>query len=967
MGVNELWSILEPVRESVPLYHLTGKTLAVDLSLWVCEAQFVKEMVGRVTKPHLRNLFFRVSSLTQMGIKLIFVMEGEAPKMKAETMSKRTQLRFGPSKKTAAKTTKTGRSYFKAVLKECAVMLDCLGLPWVTAAGEAEAMCAYLDSLGLVDGCITNDGDSFLYGAQTVYRNFNMNTKDPQVDCYRMAKIQSELHLTRETLVGFAILLGCDYLPKGIPGVGKEQTLKLIKTLRGQTLLQKFNQWQSEGQDVQNPAVKKVTHCLVCHHPGSAKTHERRGCALCSSQHFCQPRDYGYSCPCDWHRAEQARHACSAEANIKRKTLASEGFPFKEIVDEFLVSKDRPIQNVTRRKPNLLLMQGFALDKMEWPKSYTSEKVLVLMTYTEMMNRKCGRGTATLIQPIRIFKTRVRSGIASFEIIWKKPGHYVYADDHPTECRDTVRTVEEEALFRAAYPDLVDCFLKEREEAKEIKLKQKKLSKKKDKETDTGPDDVSDLFSQMTIHNSSTGKAGTSGSDTVAIAGHKIAQVLPSCPQSPEQQRKLSEKHQDLTAPQGICMKGVEPGPSPVSSEKMPATAPSPSVSTVIDELHLSDIDWDGMSFSSSQSPQVQTERPLPTTIDLLTPVKDLSGSTEKKCTASETGGSAGIELCVSRATRAPEPQAAVNLSKISLRERVLARNAIMSSSTHTDIVSAQTNQSTNPPEGTAFRAVLPSASSKDSGVVTHLGQRAFHLKKTLASGSKNDARVQNSEHPLIKTVKTQKAKGSVGTKPVSQGKVVKTSGDHTALPQRSRSDPSVGADNKSRTLGPVKKSVCVGVCSSSEDSDAENRPVREQRRTVKSKSRKRCPYLFDYSLKPTRVTGLPANVGAGSNTVDSEPQALCTDQGKSGCICIALGTFSSFSEMDVDTEQVMEHTENLQVSTEEDISDSKARGRGLKGRWRGGRIGRGVEAEIGGHEWVWTSKKRNGEDAALP
>lgn len=56
-------------------------------------------------------------------------------------------------------------------------MLDILGVPWVTAAGEAEAMCAYLDSQGLVDGCITNDGDVFLYGAQTVYRSFNMNTK----------------------------------------------------------------------------------------------------------------------------------------------------------------------------------------------------------------------------------------------------------------------------------------------------------------------------------------------------------------------------------------------------------------------------------------------------------------------------------------------------------------------------------------------------------------------------------------------------------------------------------------------------------------------------------------------------------------------------------------------------------------------------------------------------------------------
>lgn len=49
--------------------------------------------------------------------------------------------------------------------------------------------------------------------------------------------------------------------------------------------------------------------------------------------------------------------------------------------------------------------------------------------------------------------------------------HYVFAEDHGTECRDTVRTVEEEALFLAAYPDIVDQFLKEREEAQENKLK----------------------------------------------------------------------------------------------------------------------------------------------------------------------------------------------------------------------------------------------------------------------------------------------------------------------------------------------------------------------------------------------------------------------------------------------------------------------------------------------------------------
>lgn len=38
---------------------------------------------------------------------------------------------------------------------------------------------------------------------------------------------------------------------------------------------------------------------------------------------------------------------------------------------------------------------------MEWPKHYTSEKVLVLLTYTELMNKKYGRDVSTQMEPLR--------------------------------------------------------------------------------------------------------------------------------------------------------------------------------------------------------------------------------------------------------------------------------------------------------------------------------------------------------------------------------------------------------------------------------------------------------------------------------------------------------------------------------------------------------------------------------------
>lgn len=55
-----------------------------------------------------------------MGVKLVFVMEGEAPKLKAETMNKRTEMRYGGFKKASApkSTTNTSRGRFKAVLRE---------------------------------------------------------------------------------------------------------------------------------------------------------------------------------------------------------------------------------------------------------------------------------------------------------------------------------------------------------------------------------------------------------------------------------------------------------------------------------------------------------------------------------------------------------------------------------------------------------------------------------------------------------------------------------------------------------------------------------------------------------------------------------------------------------------------------------------------------------------------------------
>ncbi|NXD79045.1 GEN endonuclease, partial [Halcyon senegalensis] len=587
MGVTNLWQILEPVRQPVSLSSLKGKTLAVDLSLWVCEAQTVKRMIGVVTKPHLRNLFFRFSFLTSMGIKLVFVTEGEAPKLKADTMSKRNEMRYGPSKKVGA--VRTGRSLFKAILKECLELLECLGVPWVQAAGEAEAMCAYLNAKGHVDGCITNDGDVFLYGAQTVYRNFAMNAKDPHLDCYTMSSIKEKLGCDRESLIGLAVLLGCDYLPKGVPGVGKEQALKLIETLRGQNLLQRFEQWKEQFQDEKPLVVKRVIHCSECCHPGSYKEHETSGCKFCGSTRSCKPSDFKSCCPCEWHQLERVKQESAVEDSIRRKANSCEGFPFSEVIQEFLVNKNKLINVKECSRPNLLSFQIFASEKMEWNKHYACKKLLSLLTRYDMIQRKSGYFDVKQLQAVRIVKTRVKNGIPCFEIEWQKPEHYVDAEDEPAEL--FVVTVEEESLFQSAYPDIVALYQVEKSEVVKKKQKNKK-DRTNEKELPHVYDEVSDLLSQMNLK---------------SRCGILLGQDSTSDTKTPpeDQMHQRSTESKDVVLDAASCITAVQ---MPASAAALPLTVSPYSLlqSALADSSVLQFTKNSGVSSSSSATAGLQ-------------------------------------------------------------------------------------------------------------------------------------------------------------------------------------------------------------------------------------------------------------------------------------------------------------------------------------------------------------------------
>lgn len=136
------------------------------------------------------------------------------------------------------------------MVTECQALLRLFGLPYITAPMEAEAQCAELVDLGLVDGIVTDDSDIFLFGGTRVYKNmFNSNKF---VECYLTSDLEKELSLSRDALIRIAHLLGSDYT-EGLPSVGPVTALEILSEFPSPTGLSDFKAWWSTVQSTPPP------------------------------------------------------------------------------------------------------------------------------------------------------------------------------------------------------------------------------------------------------------------------------------------------------------------------------------------------------------------------------------------------------------------------------------------------------------------------------------------------------------------------------------------------------------------------------------------------------------------------------------------------------------------------------------------------------------------------------------------
>jgi flap endonuclease-1 len=256
MGVDLKYLI---PRTPISFEALSGKVIAIDA--YNALYQFLsiirqpdgtplRDRTGRITS-HLSGLLYRTVNFLEIGMKPVYIFDGRPPEIKEMEVLRRRRVKEEAVKKyeealqrgdlRAARTYAQQTAHLTdEMANEAKRLLEALGVPWVQAPSEGEAQAAYMTIKGDAYAAASQDYDSLLFGAKRLVRNLTISGKRklPRKDEYveiepeliELDKVLQELQITREQLVDIAILIGTDYNPDGVKGVGPKTALKLIKT-----------------------------------------------------------------------------------------------------------------------------------------------------------------------------------------------------------------------------------------------------------------------------------------------------------------------------------------------------------------------------------------------------------------------------------------------------------------------------------------------------------------------------------------------------------------------------------------------------------------------------------------------------------------------------------------------------------------------------------------------------------------
>jgi flap endonuclease-1 len=210
----------------------------------------------RVTS-HLSGIFYRNINLLAEGIKLVYVFDGEAPSLKGGTHEKREKGRDLAKERyeVAKKEEDIDRMRIyssqlirldEEMVRESKELLEAMGIAVVQAPGEGEAEASYLSKIkDGVYAAVSQDYDCLLFGAPRLIRNLALARRkktfsgwiEVKPEFIELERVLNVLEINLDQLICLGILVGTDYNPKGIPGIGQKRALQIVKQYKQPVLI----------------------------------------------------------------------------------------------------------------------------------------------------------------------------------------------------------------------------------------------------------------------------------------------------------------------------------------------------------------------------------------------------------------------------------------------------------------------------------------------------------------------------------------------------------------------------------------------------------------------------------------------------------------------------------------------------------------------------------------------------------
>jgi flap endonuclease-1 len=278
-------------RKGIELKELKGKIIAVDAfnaiyqflsSIRQPDGTPLMDHKHRVTS-HLSGLFYRNISLLNDGIKLVYVFDGEYHLLKGRTheirdeakQEARAKYQEAKDEEDIEAMGKYARGFVrldKEKIEESKELLEAMGIAVIQAPGEGEMQCAELVREGEAWAVASQDYDALVVGGKRLIQNLTLSRKrktrggeiyiSPEMLEYE--KVLNELGIDADQLISLAILVGTDFNPGGVKGIGPKKALALVKQRRYPVAifsevehLLDFN-WQEVFEIFKKPNVKQV-------------------------------------------------------------------------------------------------------------------------------------------------------------------------------------------------------------------------------------------------------------------------------------------------------------------------------------------------------------------------------------------------------------------------------------------------------------------------------------------------------------------------------------------------------------------------------------------------------------------------------------------------------------------------------------------------------------------------------------